>query len=356
MWQRRAIGILVCFAALSGCVRERGQLKNNAETSSKSIDVNKTETTAHLFMRFGKVPAAQSSNSLPIEDVIKANYPYRIALIVKTRTDPFYERMIKVFKDTVKKIGGIPEVIAPEKATDKEQQLELMQAEVDKHVNAICIVPVDSAWIVPAFRTAQEAHIPVIDVYNLIDREVGADEGVIAGGYVVGDNKIGGKMMGQAMINATRHNGEVAILKDSGNVDNTQARIAGFTEVAQTKLTIVATEKTDLNVEHAYQKTKGLLKAYPTIKGIFCTDDIIALGAIKAAAEVKNTRNVAVVGYGNIAAVGDLLESRELYATVDEHPDSMGRDAAKMAVGVLDQILPLQGLVPIVPEAINQKR
>ncbi len=47
-----------------------------------------------------------------------------------------------------------------------------------------------------------------------------------------------------------------------------------------------------------------------------------------------------LVGFDNIADVKPYLQSGEMYATIEQHPDFMGKYGARMAVGILNGTVP----------------
>src|SRR6185295_4586334 len=84
-------------------------------------------------------PAAPGARSLTREEldaVAKAAKPYRLALIVKTRNNPFFDPMIKAAEAEAKALGAQLEVQAPPQETDQEQQFNFVQAVAAKGVDA----------------------------------------------------------------------------------------------------------------------------------------------------------------------------------------------------------------------------
>ena len=81
----------------------------------------------------------------------------------------------------------------------------------------------------------------------------------------------------------------------------------------------------------------------------------MALGAVKAIDEAGKKGKIQVVGYDNIPSVQDLIRSGAITATIEQHPDLMGRYGVRMAVGILDGKLGQGGefLVPL--ETIKRK-
>jgi ribose transport system substrate-binding protein len=290
-----------------------------------------------------------------LDAVAKASRSYKVVLIVKTRNNPFFLPMIHEFEATAKALGVASEVQAPPQEMDKEQQFALVQTEVGKKVDAICIAPADSKGIVPALKAAQDAGVLVVNLDNRVDKPTADSQGLMLGGYVGADNEAGGKLAGEAMLKALNGKGKVAILEGIRGADNAEARKRGFTAAVQGKLDIAASETAEWDTDKAYQKTQNVLAAHPDIVGIFCANDKMAIGAVKAVAEAGKSGKVVVVGYDNIPDVQAALASGAMAATVEQHPDLMGRYGLKMAVGILNGAVAKGGDIEVPLETITKK-
>lgn len=288
-------------------------------------------------------PAPPSAPTVTLADldVVKpAREPYKIALIVKTRNNSFFRPMIAEFEKTARELGCVPEVQAPPQETDYEKQMVLVQEEVSRGVKAICITPADSKGIVPALAAASRKGVIIINLDNRVDREAADSLGLSLSGYLGTDNLAGGRLAGEAMLARVKANSDVAILEGIRGVDNAEARRKGFSEAVQGKLNVVASESAEWDTELAYQKTQNVMAAHKGLSGIFCANDKMAVGAMKAIAEAGQKGKIVVVGYDNIPDVQPALKSGELAATIGQRPDLMGAYGARMAVGVLNGDVP----------------
>lgn len=302
-------------------------------------------------------PASNAAVTLEQLDAVqKANKPYRIVLIVKTRNNPFFKPMIEEFEKTVRELGAEPEVQAPPQEMDYEKQMALVQAEVGRKVDAICIAPADSKGIVPALVAAEKAGVLVVNLDNRVDTETARAQNLTMGGYVGADNEAGGRLAGEAMVKALNGKGKVGILEGIRGADNAESRKRGFTQAVTGKLDIVSSESAEWDTEQAYQKTQNMLAAHPDITGLFCANDKMAVGAMKAIAEAGHKGHIKVIGYDNIPDVQPALESGEMTATIEQHPDLMGRYGVKMAIGILNGDVPRGGDIMVPLDTITNKK
>src|SRR5579871_5411072 len=167
----RWIGALALTLALIGCGKEQTETPPPPTTPpSASTGVPPPGANA-------AAPATSAVTMESLDKVSKADKPYTIVLIVKTRNNPFFKPMIDSFIQTVKELGATPVVEAPPQEQDKEKQFALVQTEISQGVNAICIAPADSKAIVPALKTAQDKGIVVVNLDNRVDPEAAKAQG-----------------------------------------------------------------------------------------------------------------------------------------------------------------------------------
>ncbi len=322
------VGLAVIGAAL-GC-------SNTAEKHSKETPQPPGQTAE-------KLAAAD------LEKVRKASRPYRLALVVKTRNNPFFDPMIKAAENEAKKLGVSLEVQAPPQETDKEHQFSIVENLTAKGVDAILIAPADSKGIVPALKRAADKGILVINLDNRVDAGAATSAGLALGGYVGADNEEGGRLAGQAMMGYLGGHGKVAILEGIRGADNAEARKRGFVQAVAGTLDVVAKDTAEWDTQKGYAKFQSMLAANPDLQGVFCANDKMALGAMKAIEEANRRGQIVVIGYDNIPDVRVYLDSGDMKATIEQHPDLMGRYGVLMAVGVLDGTVPRgrEFLVPL---------
>jgi ribose transport system substrate-binding protein len=300
------------------------------------------------------LPATSSSGTkltqAQLDQIGKPAKRYRLALVVKTRNNPFFTPMIQAAEADAAALGVDLDVQAPAQETDKERQFAIVQDLTARGVEAILIAPADSKGIAPALKQAADKRILVVNLDNRVDPATASTTGLQLGGYVGADNEEGGRLAGKAMAEALGGRGQVAVLEGIRGADNAEARKRGFTAAAAAAgLQIVDSQSADWDTQKAYAKFQSMLAAHPDLDGLFCANDKMALGAIKAIQEARKKGRITVIGYDNIPDVQPYLQSGELYATVEQHPDLMGKYGVRMAAGVLEGKLPRaqEFLVPL---------
>lgn len=340
-------GALAIPMVMSGCGNKTNE-QASAPTDVAPAATGETKGTGAppVTVSTGK---AEKITITELDKITKAKQPFKLALVVKTRNNPFFSPMIEQAESEAKKLGVVLEVQAPAQETDKERQFAIVQDLTARKVDAILIAPADSKAIVPALKQAQAKGITVINLDNRVDGTAAGAAGIESLSYVGADNEAGGKLAGEAMAKALNGIGKVVVIEGIRGADNAEARKRGFENAVKGKLDIVASESANWDTQQAYTKCQSLLAAHPDLQGIFCANDKMALGAVKAIREANKKGKIAVVGYDNIPDVKQYLQSGEMKATIDQHPDSMGRYGVKLAVGVLEKSTPAgrELLVPL---------
>lgn len=303
------------LATLTGCGKEQAAVSTSSVKSTKQ---STAITTAEL------------------DKIAKAKKPYKMALIVKTRNNPFFDPMIKAAEAEAKALGISLEVQSPAQEADKERQFAIIQDVTAKGVDAILITPADSKGVVPALKQAQDKGILVINLDNRIDMPTADAAGLKLAGYVGVSNEDGGKIAGEAMVKALKEKGNIAILEGIRSADNAQSRKRGFEAGIGSKLNVVASETAEWDTQKAYDKTQSILASQKDLNGIFCANDKMALGAIKAIREAGHKGQLVVIGFDAIPDVIPYIKSGEMYGTVVQPPDQMGKYGVRMALGMLD--------------------
>lgn len=254
-----------------------------------------------------------------------------IGLLVPGLTSGFFGEIAQAVANTLNEKGYSLVISSSEESPEQERRLvdNFMMARMD----ALIIGSVQ--WSVELFRHIENSGVP----YVLIDRRF---TGLMAN-FVGGDDDEIGYM-------ATRH------LLDSGcrrvayiggpAVSTTLGRLDGYKKALAEEQMVpgrgYVEEQTagDVGAEKAgYRSMKRLLKLKPRPDGIFCHNDAIAIGAIRAIHEagLSIPADIAVMGCGNLS-YADLLSPA--LSSIDQGVSSVGERAAKLALSLLEDKTP----------------
>ena len=97
------------------------------------------------------------------------------------------------------------------------------------------------------------------------------------------------------MVKAVGGSGEVALIGGIAGDVTSGARLDGFTEGVDGKLTVVQTVAADWERQKALTAATDLMRAHPDLKGFFAANDDMGLGIGRAVANANKTGQIAVI-------------------------------------------------------------
>lgn len=263
---------------------------------------------------------------------------YKIALVLKTLTNPFFIIIQDAAKQKANDLGVELLVQAPEQETDYEKQLAIVENMISSKVDAIVITLADAKALVPAIKKANDAGIIVITLNQRVDEAQLKNAGGFVDCYIGTDDRQAGQMCAEALCKAINNKGEIANLE--GIAGNTVAddRNNGLKDIVSKypEVKIVSSQPANWETEKGYSVTQNILQANPDIVGIFGDNDMMALGAIKAVEDAGLAGKIQIVGLDAIADAINAVKNGSMYATLTQHPELMGSLGIENAVKKLN--------------------
>ena len=249
---------------------------------------------------------------------------YTVGLLLPDFTHPFFAEIAKAVAEAVRSHGY--HVII----SYFEENPELERTEADsllaRQVDGLIIASAQSPERADLFEQMQRRKVPFI----LIDRPM---PGVHAS-FVGADNETIGKLATDHLI--AQGCRRIAHLCGPG-IGIAADRLLGYRrtlEKHQIEFSPRYLVKASYEDGSGYKAMEKLLRAKPAPDGVFCYNDPVAIGAMKAIFEagLNVPNDIAVVGAGNVR-YSDMLAIP--LTTVDQGPVEIGRRAAEL---LLEQI------------------
>ena len=241
-----------------------------------------------------------------------------IGVSLLTMTNPFFKIVGDAIDAEGKKSGYTVTVTAGE--MDAARQKDQVNDFIVKKVGAIILSPVDSRSIGTAIMEANKAGIPVFtaDIASL-------DPNAKVVSHIATDNYGGGKMAAQAMVQALKGKGTVAIITYP-EVESVIQREKGFREViAQNPgIKIVAELPGRGERDTSFRAAQDILEKHPTINGIFAINDPSALGAVAAIEKAGKTGKISVIGFDGMPEAKQAIKDGKIYADIVQYPEKIG--------------------------------
>ena len=243
-----------------------------------------------------------------------------------TLTNPFFKIIADNMTEEAAKHGY--EVIVDDADRDVKAQSEQIDTYITRGVAAIVINPCDMKSIGPAVKKANEAGIPVFTS----DLQCVA-EGAKITGHVGTDNYGGGKLAGEAMIEALGDAGGKVLILHFQQAESCVLRVAGFQEVINAynqdreegKIEIVAELDGGGLRDPGFKATSAAIQSDPDITGVFAINDPSALGAYAALEQAGKVSQVKIVAFDGQKDGKQAIKEGKIYADPIQFPERMGQ-------------------------------
>lgn len=261
----------------------------------------------------------------------------RIALVMKSLANEFFGTMAEGAKAHQSKHAADYDLVLNgiKNETDLGEQVALVEQMIAMRVAAIVIAPADSKALVPVLKRAQAAGIVVVNIDNRLDAAALADAGSKIP-FVGPDNRIGAAAVGRVLARKLSRGDTVAIIEGVPTADNGRQRRLGFEDaIKEAGLHLVAVQSGQWEMERANTIAAALLTAHPNLKGLFCANDNMALGAASAVKAAGREGKVLIAGFDNIKAIQPLLASGAIVATADQHAAQLAAFGIEAALEIL---------------------
>lgn len=266
----------------------------------------------------------------------------KIALVMKTLTNPFFIEMEKGARRAEREFGVELEVKTGSQETAIEQQIEIVDNLIQAKVDAIVIAPGDSKRLVPILKKAQDAGIVVINIDNRLDPEIVSSQGLKTVPFVSVDNDAASYMSAKYVADQIKKPTKGVILEGLRSAENAKLRMKGAERAFKenSNIELVAKESANWKIDEALEVTKNLFASHPNIGVIFCANDMMALGAIKYLHD-SGRKNVLVAGYDAIDDAKTAIKAGEMAVTVDQQAAEQGYQGVALALrGLKGEKLP----------------
>ncbi|MEC1722566.1 ribose ABC transporter substrate-binding protein RbsB [Schinkia azotoformans] len=267
-------------------------------------------------------PATSGENKgAPATDSMK------LGLSISTLNNPFFVTLKEGAEAEAKKQGI--QITTIDAQNDPAKQISDIEDLIQQGVSALIINPTDSAAVVSAIESANNAGIPVITV----DRSAEGGE-VVA--HIASDNAAGGKMAGEFILETLGNKGKIVELEGIPGSSAARERGEGFHSAVDgvEGVKVVAKQAADFDRAKGLTVMENILQGNKDIQAVFAHNDEMALGALEALA-AAGLKDVLVVGFDATEDAVKAVEDGRMGATVAQKPDLIGQKGVETAISVI---------------------
>lgn len=241
-----------------------------------------------------------------------------------------WQRDREVFVSTAQDLGA--EVTVQNANGDVEEQISQIEYLIDKKMDVIVIIAVDSEALSDVMIKAKDAGIICV-AYDRLVRNANVDL------YISFDNEQVGRLMAEALVEGVPEGGNIVTIFGPKSDHNVTLVEQGFQDVMKEK---------DINIiysvyakgwlaEEAYDAINAALEINDKIDGVLCGNDNLATQAVLALSENRMAGKVIVTGQdADLVACQRIVEGTQtmtVYKPVDKLAKAAAEYVVKMAKG-----------------------
>jgi ribose transport system substrate-binding protein len=252
-----------------------------------------------------------------------------IAVVAQGRTHLFWQS-IHAGAVAAAREGGVEiQWSPPATETDYNGQLQIVDAMINRRVDALCLSPIDSKALVRAVEDAAKLGIPVVIFDSGLETEAYAS-------WVATDNYAAGKLAADRIAQICGGKGSVAIVAGVPGVASTTAREQGFEEQLRTAhpgVQIADKRYGYSDFAKSMAIAENILTALPKLDSLFAINEGATVGTVQA---VKSRQSkVRLVGFDWSPALIDELKAGTVDSLVAQDPFQIGYQSVRAALQAL---------------------
>ena len=308
-------GTIAQQPALLGATAVENALKlMKGESVEKSIPVEVTLVTKDNADTFGA--AAES-----VEIVGNGS----IGLAVSTQNNPFFVTLVEGAQGAADQLGV--ELQVTDAGDDAAKQTTDIETLVASGISVLVVNPVDSDAVAGAVQAAISKGVRVISV----DRAV---NGVEVDCQIASDNVAGATMATQYIVDTLGEGAVVAELQGITGASAAIDRSAGFHQIADAKLNVVASQTANFDRALGMSVMENMLQGNGDIQAVFAANDEMALGALEAISGAG--KDILVVGFDATDDAVEAVKAGRMGGTIAQQPALLGATAVENAVSLIN--------------------
>ncbi|SDO12205.1 D-allose transporter substrate-binding protein [Acetanaerobacterium elongatum] len=287
---------------------------------------NKAGASSAAASSGASAPAESSAPSSAAVSSTAATGEAEYAVVLKTQASDFWVKMKDGIVAKANELGIKVDVYAAQSEEDTEGQLKILENCLTKNYKAIGVAPLSPVNLIPGVVKANQKGIYVMNIDEKIDMNSLKSSGGSVIGFATTDNVQVGKKGAEYIISKLPEGGKVAIIEGKAGNASGESRKQGATDAfkANNKFSIVGSLPGDWDRQKALDVATSFIQSNPDLKGIYCCNDTMALGALQAVINAKKLGQIIVVGTDGDAEAVKSINDGQLSATVAQDPGAIG--------------------------------
>lgn len=252
----------------------------------------------------------------------------KIALVVKSLGNGFFDAAAKGAEKAAAEIGGIEVIYTGPTSATAEGQIDIVNSLIAQNVSAIAISANDPDALVPVLKKAMDRGIKVLSW----------DSGVAQEGRMLHLNPSDTNLIGETIIKLAAdylpNGGDVAILSASSTATNQNAWIAAAKEALPTKfpnINLVSVVYGDDDSVKSTNEAKGLISSFPDLDAIIAPTTVGVVAAAQVVTDMGLIGKVNVTGLALPSEFKQFIDNGSSQAVALWNPIDLGYSAVYLA-------------------------
>ncbi len=258
--------------------------------------------------------------------------PY-IALVSKGFQHQFWQAVKTGAETRAKELGVKVTFEGPASETEVDNQLQMLQAAIDKKPDAIGYAALDPEACIPLMDAAKSASIPVVQFDAACDSDyplsIAKTDGIAAGALAA-----------THMAELIGDSGEVAIVGHSQINSTGVERRDGFVDEMEKNhpnVKIVDIQYGDGDHLKSADIAKAMIAAHPNLKGLYGTNEGSAIGIVGAVGELGlKAGELTIIGFDSGQAQVDAITSGVMAGAITQNPIGIGEQTVQAAFDAIN--------------------
>jgi len=252
----------------------------------------------------------------------------RIALVVKSLGNGFFDAAAKGAEKAADEIGGIEVIYTGPTSATAEGQIDIVNSLIAQNVDAIAISANDPDALVPVLKKAMDRGIKVLSW----------DSGVAPEGRMLHLNPSDTNLIGETIIKLAADylpdGGDVAILSASSTATNQNAWIDAAKEALPEKfpnINLVSVVYGDDDSVKSTNEAKGLIASYPDLDAIIAPTTVGVVAAAQVVTDEGLIGKINVTGLALPSEFKQFIDNGASQAVALWNPIDLGYSAVYLA-------------------------
>ncbi|WP_420410145.1 rhamnose ABC transporter substrate-binding protein [Hoeflea sp.] len=252
----------------------------------------------------------------------------RIALVVKSLGNGFFDAAAKGAEKAAEEIGDIEIIYTGPTSATAEGQIDIVNSLIAQNVDAIAISANDPDALVPVLEKAMQRGIKVLSW----------DSGVAPEGRMLHLNPSDTALIGETIIKLAADylpdGGDVAILSASSTATNQNAWIEAAREALPEKfpnINLVSVVYGDDDSVKSTNEAKGLISTYPDLDAIIAPTTVGVVAAAQVVTDMDKIGEINVTGLALPSEFKQFIDNGASQAVALWNPIDLGYSAVYLA-------------------------